>query len=98
MSTQKVRLKNVLEDKLEHVDDDRYAIISSVELKDPTTTLVISILLGELGIDRFMIESIGMGVLKLLTAGCCGILWIYDMCTISNKVKELNYNEMMKIL
>ena len=88
----------VIREKMAQADDSRYATISSVELKDPTTMLLVSIFLGELGVDRFMMGEAGMGVLKLLTAGLCGILWLIDIIGISSKVKEHNYNELMKIL
>jgi len=39
-----------------------------------------------------------MGILKLLTAGLCGILWIYDMVTIQDKVKNMNFEELMRIM
>lgn len=87
-----------LKDRLMTADDSRLSVLSSVELKDPTTLLLISIFLGSLGIDRFMIGDIGMGVLKLLTAGLCGILTIIDWFMISGKVKELNYNNVMQVL
>ena len=88
----------VIREKMAQADDSRYATISSVELKDPTTMLLVSIFLGELGVDRFMMGEAGMGVLKLLTGGLCGILWLIDIISISGKVKEYNYNELMKIL
>ena len=88
----------LIREKMAQIDDSRYATISSVELKDPTTMLLVSIFLGELGVDRFMLGETGMGILKLLTAGLCGILWLIDLIGITKKVKEYNYNELMKIL
>lgn len=88
----------LIREKMAGVDDSRYSTISSVELKDPTTMLLISIFLGEIGVDRFMLGDTGLGILKLLTCGCCGILWLIDVINISKKVKENNYNELMKIL
>lgn len=39
-----------------------------------------------------------MGILKLLTGGLCGILTIIDWFTISKKVKELNFNNVMALI
>ena len=87
-----------LKDKLRTMDDDKFSLISTIELKDPTTLLLISIFLGTLGIDRFMLGDTGMGVLKLLTGGCCGVLTIIDWFTISKKAKEVNFNKLMALL
>ncbi len=87
-----------LKQKLAEADETKLSLVSSVEFKDPTTLLLVSIFLGVLGIDRFMIGEIGMGILKLLTAGVCGILTIYDWFTIQKKVREKNYNELMLVL
>lgn len=76
----------------------KFNLISAVDFKDPTTILLVSIFLGVLGIDRFMLGDIGMGILKLLTCGCCGILAIVDWFTISKKAKEKNFNALMMIL
>ena len=95
LPTEKVML---IREKMAQIDDARYSTISSVELKDPSTMLMISLFLGELGVDSFMMGETGKGILKLCTVGLCGILWLIDVINISNKVKEYNYNELMKIL
>ncbi len=87
-----------LREKLESADEGKFAVISSVPLKDPTTMLLFSLFLGSLGVDRFMIGDTGMGVLKLLTGGLCGILTIIDWFGISKKTKELNFNHLMSVL
>ena len=87
-----------LKEKLLYLDDDRFGLISTIELKDPMTFLLISIFLGILGVDRFMLGDTGMGVLKLLTGGVCGVLTIIDWFTIQNKAKELNFNKLMTYL
>lgn len=69
-----------------------------MELKDPTTLLLVSLFIGGLGVDRFMLGDVGMGVLKLLTGGLCGILSIIDWFTVSKKAKELNFANVMAIL
>ena len=48
-------------------------------------TLVLSILFGSLGVDRFMMGQIGWGLLKLVTAGGMGIWWLVDVILIATK-------------
>lgn len=87
-----------LKEKLAAADPNKFSLISTVELKDPTTILIVSLFLGALGIDRFMLGDVGMGILKLLTCGLCGILTIIDWFTVSKKAKEVNFSNVMAIL
>ena len=87
-----------LRQKLLEADESKFQLVSAVEFKDPTTLLLVSIFLGGLGIDRFMLGETGMGILKLLTAGCCGVLTIIDWFSVQKKTKELNYNNLMLVL
>lgn len=87
-----------LKDKMYRMDESKFSLLSTVELKDPTTLLLVSLFLGPLGVDRFMIGDVGLGILKLLTMGCCGILTIVDWFIIQKKTKELNFNNIMMAL
>ena len=87
-----------LKEKLRTMDDEKFSLISTIEMKDPTTLLLVSIFLGTLGIDRFMIGDTGMGILKLLTLGGCGILTIIDWFRIQKMTKEKNFNKVMSLL
>ncbi len=52
-------------------------------MKNKTTALILSVLVGGLGIDRFYLGYSGIGILKLLTGGCLGILYIIDIINIA---------------
>lgn len=51
--------------------------------KSFTTALILSILVGGLGVDRFYLGYTGLGVAKLLTLGGCGIWAIIDIILIA---------------
>ena len=87
-----------LKQKLLEADEQKFSLVSAVEFKDPTTILLVSIFLGTLGIDRFMLGETGMGILKLLTLGVCGILTIVDWFSVQKRARELNYNNLMLVL
>jgi len=52
--------------------------------------LVMSIIFGDLGVDRFIMGHVGLGVLKLITFGSFGIWWIIDVILIATKYNFSN--------
>lgn len=82
--------------QLEKLDDNRFTSLQALNFKNPTTLLIVSILLGSLGVDRFMLGQVGLGILKLLTCGGGGIWAIIDWFIISGKAKEYNYQLFMQ--
>lgn len=44
--------------------------------------VLLSILVGGLGIDRFYLGYVGLGILKLITLGGCGVWTIIDVILI----------------
>ncbi|MGZ5471927.1 MAG: TM2 domain-containing protein [Nitrososphaeraceae archaeon] len=62
----------------------------SKEWRDSLATMLLSWILGELGIDRFYRGQIGLGVLKLLTAGGAGIWWLVDAIIATIRFGEEN--------
>lgn len=87
-----------LRDQLLEADDSKWASIQMAQFKDPTTSLIVSILAGNLGIDRFMIGDTGLGVGKLLTCGGLGIWAIIDWFMIQDATRQKNMMKLQQIL
>lgn len=88
-----------IRNKLENSDKDEVTLqIVFSQLKDPNISLVLSILLGTLGIDRFFIGDIGLGIGKLITGGGCGIWWIIDIFLIMDATRQKNAEKLMQLL
>ena len=84
--------KAAIQQKIANMPEDKVVMLSSVTLKDPTVFLLIAFFAGGLGVHRFMLGDVGMGVLELLTGGLCGVLWLVDLFTIMGKVKKANFD------
>ncbi|MFZ8912941.1 MAG: TM2 domain-containing protein [Burkholderiaceae bacterium] len=63
--------------------------------RDWLIALVLSVVVGSLGIDRFYLGKVGTGILKLITFGGLGIWWVVDLVLIA--IKKLSDKEGYKL-
>lgn len=88
----------IIRDRMLELDDSKWSIIQTLQFKDPTTSLIISLLGGSLGIDRFVIGDTGLGVGKLITCGGLGIWTIIDWFLIMGATREKNMDKIQDLL
>lgn len=86
-----------IREELLKLDDSKWTMVQMQQFKDPTTSLIVSILAGSLGIDRFMIGDTGLGVGKLLTCGGLGIWAIIDLFLIMGATREKNMEKLQQV-
>ena len=84
--------------QLEKADDSKFINLQSINYRDPTLMLIISLFVGALGIDRFMLGETGLGIAKLLTCGGLGIWTIVDWFLIMQHTREINFMNLMQQL
>jgi len=88
-----------IRERLLQMDDSKFMYLHSINLKDPTISLIISLVGGgHLGIDRFFIGDIGLGIAKLLTCGGLGIWTIVDWFVIMGRTREVNFERLQQAL
>lgn len=67
-----------IQKRLEAVDDSSSGVVLGLSLQKPTIILIIAILLGW---ERFFLDDIALGIVKIITCYGCGIWWLIDIFT-----------------
>ena len=81
--------------RLENTDISESEILALLsQMKDPLLSILLSIFIGTLGVDRFYIGDVGLGIGKLLTGGGCGIWWLIDIFLIVDATKQKNLEQL----
>ena len=87
-----------IRDRLLAADDSKEGLLHAIQFKDPTIALILSVLTGNLGIDRFYIGDTGLGIGKLITCGGLGIWTIIDWFLIMGATREKNLFRLMSVI
>lgn len=85
----------MIRQRLENLTESQQAYIFSAEMKSPTIALIFSIFLGYLGVDRFYIGHVGLGVAKLLLSWITLGIWpLVDWFLIMGATKKVNLEKL----
>ncbi|MBR3433315.1 MAG: TM2 domain-containing protein [Bacteroidaceae bacterium] len=89
--------------KIEEISDEQFEQIEWLEFKDPSMMTIVAVFLGHIGVDRFMLDDVKNGILKLLctllTCGIAGTVWWFiDIFSISQRTTAYNYKKFADIL
>lgn len=87
-----------IRERLLKLDDSKLNMIQSIPLKDPQTSLIISLFLGVYGVDRFYIGDTGIGIGKLLTCGGLFVWSIIDWFQIQSATRNNNFQKIQPFL
>ncbi len=87
-----------IKEMLEQTDDSLYPYILSQSYKNPIVVFIISLIFGHLGIDRFFIGQIGLGLFKFITFGGFGLWTICDWFLIWSATRNRNYKKLINCI
>jgi hypothetical protein len=87
-----------IREKIAVMDDSKFNMLQSFPLKDPQTSLILSLFVGVYGVDRFYIGDTGIGVGKLLTCGGLFVWTIIDWFQIQSATRNNNFQKIQPFL
>lgn len=82
----------IIRTRLENIDDSRFAQLQCLGYKTPWIMFFVAYFFGFLGVDRFMLGQVGLGLLKLLTCGGFGLWVIVDLFLVWGNTKKYNFD------
>ena len=77
----------MVKERLEKLDDDKFYLVQGLQFQKPDTIFLIAILLGW---ERFWLNDVALGIVKILTFYGCLIWWLVDI--FSAKERAMKYN------
>ena len=87
-----------IRERMLKIDDAKSTQLLAANLKDPTTMLIVSLIGGHFGVDRFLLGEVGLGVAKLLTCGGLGIWTVVDWFLVMGHTREINMQRLQQVL
>ncbi len=82
-------------DRVAAMNDDQFLILQSAgNFREPWLIFAVAVFLGW---DRFFLDDIGLGILKVITLGGLGIWWFIDLFTVMGRTRRFNYRRFVQI-
>lgn len=84
----------MIRSKLEKMDDDKIYVLQGAEFQKPSTIFLIALLLGW---ERFWLDDVVLGLVKVLTCYGCFIWWLVDITTAKSRAREYNMKKFVQL-
>jgi TM2 domain-containing membrane protein YozV len=99
MGDEQAYISGIIKD-MENEKAQQFAHVYRARRRDPQTILLVALagFLGVAGIQRFLVDQIGMGILYFLTGGLCVIGTIVDMINYKKLAFEYNMVQAQQIM
>ena len=89
----------IIKERLEKLDESKIPSLSFIQFRDPKVFFAISWFGGVIGLNRFLIGDVGMGILKLLLIVFTFFIpYLVDLFLIQKRIREKNYQKFLEII
>ena len=84
----------MMREKLEKMEDEQFFMVQGSEFQKPSTIFLIAILLGW---ERFWLDDIALGIVKMATFNGCMIWYIIDIFSAKDRAKSYNFKKFTQL-
>ena len=85
----------MIKEKLEKFDDDKFYLIQGLQFQKPDTIFLIAILLGW---ERFWLNDVALGIIKVITFYGCMVWWLVDIFSAKERTYKYNLQQINQAL
>ncbi|WP_285818393.1 NINE protein [Helicobacter bilis] len=91
-----------IQERLKKLPDEKASMLTTIQFKNPITGLVLGLVGGLFGVDRFYKGDIGLGIAKIaswITLGIVPTIWcIADLFLVPKGIRADNLNKLNMML
>ena len=84
----------MIKEKLEKMEDDKFFMVQGAEFQKPSTIFLIAVLLG---FERFWLDDVALGIVKIVTCYGCFIWWLVDIISAKERAKKYNFKKFTQV-
>ena len=85
----------MIKEKLEKFDDDKFYLIQGLQFQKPDIIFLIAILLGW---ERFWLNDVALGIIKVITCYGCMVWWLVDIFSAKERTYKYNLQQINQAL
>ncbi len=84
----------IVKDRLESIPDDKAFIVQTISFQKPDFILIIAIVLGW---ERFWLNDVVLGIIKIITCYGCFLWWLIDIFSAKSRARTYNYKKFVQV-
>ncbi|WP_163629502.1 TM2 domain-containing protein [Paludibacter sp. 221] len=85
----------IVKERLENIPEDKLILLQGANFQKPSTILLIAIFLGW---ERFWLDDVTLGIVKIITCYGCMIWWLVDIFSARKRAQKYNFQKFIQMV